>query len=172
MSDALIATKLYIPGARLDSIERPNLTELLQSGVWRQFTLVSAPAGFGKTTSVGEWVRRSGQPTAWISLDAQDSDPSRFLSYFVAALREIRDDIGEGALETLYASPSSSLATVLPDLLNQIASMAKDFTLVLDDYHVITDMEVHGFVESLLDNIPRQMHLVIISRADPPLPPT
>lgn len=142
----------------------------MQSGAWRPITLVSAPAGFGKSTLVGELVRQADRPTAWLSLDADDSDPSRFLSYLAAAIRGISPEVDEGSPDDLYSSSSSSPDALLSGLINQIAALPDELTLVLDDYHVISNMEVHNLVDFLLNNVPPQMHIVIISRADPPLP--
>ena len=169
ISSALLNTKLFIPRIRPDLIRRARLTEQLRSGAWRALTLVSAPAGFGKTTVVADWVRESGWNAAWVSLDEGDNEVSRFLSYLTLALREI-GDIGETALDALQASHATSVEAVLTGLLNEVATLPDDFIVVLDDYHIIVAQPVHDALDYLLEHIPPQMHLVIATRADPPLP--
>ena len=170
MSSTLLNTKLFIPRTRPDLIPRARLTEQLQTGAWRALTLVSAPAGFGKTTLVADWVRESGWKAAWVSLDEGDNDVSRFLSYLTLALREIGDGIGQTALDILQSSQSPSVEAVLTGLLNEVATLPDDFIVVLDDYQSIVAQPVHDALGYLLEHIPPQMHLVIATRADPPLP--
>ncbi|MDP6715622.1 MAG: LuxR C-terminal-related transcriptional regulator [SAR202 cluster bacterium] len=170
ISNPLLNTKLFIPRSRPDLIPRARLTNMLQTGAWRALTLVSAPAGFGKTTLVADWVRESGWKAAWVSLDEGDNEVSRFLSYLTLALREIRDDIGQTALDALQSSQSPPVEAVMAGLLNEVATITDDFVVVLDDYHAIVAQPVHDALSYLLDHIPPQMHLVITTRADPPLP--
>lgn len=157
-----------MPRPRPNLVVRQALSEHLDAGAWRPFTLVSAPAGFGKTTLISDWIARGDRPAAWISLDAKDNDPYRFLSYFVAALQQISDKIDGRVLDELHERVSVSLEEVLTDLVNQVALIAEDFTFVLDDYHEITNLKIHDFVNALLDGLPPQMHLVVTTRADPP----
>ncbi len=169
MSSALLNTKLYIPRVRPDLVLRSRLTERLQADAWRPFTLISAPAGFGKTTLVSEWVRANEWPSVWISLDEGDNDFSRFLSYVITALQSINIDIGKAALGALQASESPPIEAILIDVLNGINAISDDFIVVLDDYHVITAQPIHDAVNFLLGHLPSQMHLVVCTRADPPL---
>ena len=139
----------------------------------RKLTLISAPAGFGKTTLLGEWRMMylgSEFPLAWVSLEEADNDPSRFLSYLVAALQAIEADAGESALASLRSPQPPPVESVLAAIINDITAIPKDFALVLDDYHVIEAEPVHDAVTFLLDHLPPQMHLVIAARTDPPLP--
>ncbi len=139
----------------------------------RKLTLISAPAGFGKTTLLSEWrMMHSGYeyPVAWVSLDEGDNDPARFLSYLIAALQTIEADAGETTLASLRSPQLPPIESVLTALINEIAAVPDDFALVLDDYHVIEAEPVRGATAFLLDHLPPQMHLVIASRTDPQLP--
>ena len=135
----------------------------------RPLTLVCAPAGFGKTTLVADWVRQRELKTAWVSLDEGDNDLPRFLSYVIVALQGIRTNIGETTLAILQGSQSPSFEPILTAIINEVADIPDDFVLVLDDYHFINTQQIHDALGFLLDHIPPQMHLVIASRADPPL---
>src|SRR5215203_4983607 len=135
MSAPILATKLYIPQPK--AVVRPRLIERLNEGLHRRLILVCAPAGFGKTTLISEWVATLPRSAAWLSLDEVDDDPARFLAYLVAALRTITPNMGEGALGMLRSPqppPTESVTTVL---LNEISTIPYDLVLVLDDYHVI-----------------------------------
>jgi LuxR family maltose regulon positive regulatory protein len=133
-------------------------------------TLVSAPAGFGKTTTVSEWLATYDGPVAWLSLDEADRDPNRFVAYLVAALQTVAADIGHGLPAALQSAQPPLLATVLADLVNEIASIAKNAILVLDDYHAADARPIDDIVAMLLGHLPPQLHLVIITRQDPRLP--
>ena len=133
-------------------------------------TLISAPAGFGKTTLVSEWIACSGQPVAWLSLDSEDNDPIRFLTYLVSSLQRIPINIGDGLLGMLESPQPPSTEFVLTTLLNEISSVPDHFFLILDDYHVIDAKPVNDALAFLLEHLPQQMHLVIATREDPPLP--
>jgi LuxR family maltose regulon positive regulatory protein len=133
----LIATKLYLPQPRPELISRPRLTERLQAGSKQKLTLISAPAGFGKTTLVGGWINQSKRPVAWVSLDAGDNDPARFWSYFIAALQTLQNDLGKHALTMLRSPEPAPIMPVLTNLINDIAAFPGSFSLVLDDYHAI-----------------------------------
>ena len=172
----LLRTKLCIPptGPVSQWISRPHLIERLNTGCrsGRKLTLVSAPAGFGKTTLLTEWSVQCEphMDVAWVSLDEGDNDPVRFWTYFVAALQTVRADIGEIA-QTMAQSPRAPpIASVLTALLNQIAGIPGPLVLVLDDYHAINAQPIHDALAFLLDHMPTHMHLVIASRVDPPLP--
>jgi LuxR family maltose regulon positive regulatory protein len=166
----LLQTKLYIPPTRPELVPRPRLTERLNAGLHRKLTLISAPAGFGKTTLLSEWVAGCGRPVAWVSLDKDDNDPTRFWAYCIAALQTVRADIGEAALAVLHSPRPPSIDATLTTLINEIAAIPDGFALVLDDYHVIEAQLIHDALATLLDHLPPQMHLVIATRADPPLP--
>ena len=170
MSTPILATKLYIPPPRPKVVLRPRLIERLNEGLDRKLTLISAPAGFGKTTLVSEWVAGSERPAAWLSLDEGDNDPTRFLTYLVAALQTIAPDIGEGVLSVLQSPQPPPTESILTALLNEITAVPDDFVLVLDDYHVIDARPVDAALTFLLEHLPPQMHLVITTREDPQLP--
>ena len=170
MSVPILNTKLYIPPPQPGVVLRPRLIEGLREGVHRKLILVCAPAGFGKTTLLSEWVTALPQPAAWLSLDEGDSDPTRFLAYFVAALRTIAEDLGEGALRVLQSAQPAPTEPILTNLLNEIATIEYDFVLVLDDYHVIDARAVDDAVTYLLEHLPPRMDLVVATREDPRLP--
>jgi LuxR family maltose regulon positive regulatory protein len=170
LEDRLLATKLYAPSTRTNLVTRPRLTERLEEGIRRKLTLVAAPAGFGKSTVLGEWVLQSKLPVGWLSLDEGDNDPARFLSYVIAAIQTVEPDIGEDALSLLRSPQPLPAQVVLTLLVNELAIVPHDLVLILDDYHVIDDKVVHATVAFLLEHLPPQMHLLIASRTDPPLP--
>ncbi len=175
---SILTTKLYIPLPRLKTVLRPRLIEKLNEGLnqnqdfGRKLTLISAPAGFGKTTLVSEWLAGCQHPAAWLSLDEGDNDPACFLTYLVAALQTITKDIGKGVLGAIQTSqPLTTInETLLADLLNEIAAIPEHFLLVLDDYHVIDSEPIDLALTYMLDHLPPQMHLVITTREDPSLP--
>ncbi len=137
MSTPILATKLYIPRPRPQAILRPRLIERLKAGLQRKLTLISASAGFGKSTLIGEWVTRFEHAVAWLSLDAGDSDPTRFLAYLVAALQTISPNVGEEVLRVLDSPQQPPIEAILTALINEITAIPDKFVLVLDDYHVI-----------------------------------
>src|ERR671914_1963557 len=137
MSALILATKLYTPPPHPRVVLRPRLVGRLNEGLHSRLTLVSAPAGFGKTTLLGEWVAGCERPAAWLSLDEGDNDPTRFLAYLVAALHTIAPNIGEGLLGALQSPQPPPTESVLTALLNEITTVPDKFVLVLDDYHVI-----------------------------------
>jgi LuxR family maltose regulon positive regulatory protein len=149
---------------------RPRLIARLNEGLHRKLTLISAPAGFGKTTLVSEWVAGCERPPAWLSLDEGDNDPTRFLGYLVAALQTIAANIGEGVLGVLRSPQPPSTESILTTLLNEITTVPGNFALVLDDYHVIDAKPVNNTLTFLLEHLPPQVHLVIATREDPDLP--
>jgi LuxR family maltose regulon positive regulatory protein len=168
--EPILATKLYIPPPRPKVVLRPRLIERLNEGSQRKLTLISAPPGFGKTTLASEWVAGCERPVAWLSLDDGDNDPPRFLAYLVAALQTIVANIGENALGLLQSPQPQPDELILTTLLNEITTIKDNFTLVLDDYHVIDAEPVDNALTFLLDHLPPQMHLVITTREDPQLP--
>ncbi len=204
----LLTTKLFVPPIRRELVSRPRLIAQLNAGLGRKLTLISAPAGFGKTTLLSEWIHRisdirdrrlvnaaiSQSPdsntqypkVAWLSLDEGDNDPTRFWTYVIAALRTIPSlveaDVGKALLAALQSTGITTggapppIESILTRLINQIAALHKDdrpdrrCVLVLDDYHMIVEETIHEALTYLLDHLPPQLHLVIASRADPPLP--
>lgn len=170
MLTPLLTTKLYIPPAGPTLVSRPRLVEQLNAGLRCRLTLLSAPAGFGKTTLLSEWARQSAVPVAWVSLDRGDNDPARFWAYFVAAVETIHTDIGTVALAMLQSAQPPPTETLLTGLINEMAEVRDPFALVLDDLHVIADQRVNAGLAFVLDNSPPQMHLILSSRADPPWP--
>ena len=172
----LLETKLYVPRSRRGLVPRPRLSERLDRGTASKLTLVSAPAGFGKTTLLTEWLA-AGPATpaderlvAWLSLDRADNDPASFWTYVIAALRAVASGVGESALALLQAPQPPPIETVLTALLNDLGATAVDIVLVLDDYHVIDASDVQDGMAFLLDHLPPWLHVVIASRADPALP--
>ena len=187
--DTILATKLYVPPPRPNLVPRPHLLERLDRGLACRLILVSGPAGFGKTTLLSEWIHQTDEgggrkdtgvhplsftphpsKTAWLSLDASDNDPVRFLRYVTAALRTIAPQVGETALALLQAPQPPPVESILTGLVNELCATSDTLLLVLDDYHAIDAAAVHGAVTFLLDNLPPCLHLVIATRADPPLP--
>jgi LuxR family transcriptional regulator, maltose regulon positive regulatory protein len=170
MATPLLATKLYLPPPRANAVLRPRLMEQLNEGLRRKLTLVSAPAGFGKTTLVSEWLAGSDKATAWLSLDASDSDPKRFLTYFITALQTFDKTLGKGLLVLLESPQPPPTEALLTTLLNDITALSNNVVFVLDDYHLIDAKAVDTMLGFLLEHLPPQMHLVITTREDPQLP--
>ena len=170
MPAPLLLTKLYIPPPRPKIVLRPRLIERLNEGLQCKLILISAPAGFGKTTMVSDWIPGCRRPVAWLSLDKGDSDLTRFLMYFIAALQTVEVNIGKGELRILESPQRPSIELILTALLNEIATILDDFILVLDDYHVIDSQLVDDALGFLLEHLPPQLHLVITTREDPSLP--
>jgi len=172
MSTPLLATKLYVPPPRPEMVSMPHLLRRLDEGLrlGHRLTLVSAPAGFGKTTLLSAWARSLQQPVSWLSLDEADDELHRFLTYLVAALQETDDHIGP-AMQELWEAPGRlPVDGLVIGLINSIAAAPAPVVLILDDYQAIGQPEIHQVVTFLLDHCPPQMHLVIASREDPPLP--
>jgi LuxR family transcriptional regulator, maltose regulon positive regulatory protein len=167
--DALLATKLHLPRSRGGFLTRPRLLERLTEGSASELTLVCAPAGFGKTALLADWVHRSQQPAAWLSLDEDDNDPGRFWRYAAAALDQVNAGLAQRLAGLLDPLPRSFEAVVTA-LVNQLAGAPEGIVLVLDDYHLIEAKPVHESVGLLLGHLPPQLRLVVASRSDPPLP--
>ena len=170
MAAPVLATKLFVPPLRSDLVLRQRLIDQLNAGVQRKLTLISAPAGFGKTTLVSESIARCGRPVAWLSLDEGDSDPTRFLTYLVSALRMIAANLGAGVLGVLQSPQPPPTESILTALLNEITTIPDNFIIILDDYHVIESKAVDHALTFLLEHLPPQMHMVIATREDPTLP--
>ena len=170
MPAAILATKLYVPQTRSTIVPRPRLIERLNTGLYHRLTVIAAPAGFGKTTLLSEWLEDCGRPAAWLSLDEGDSDPARFLTYLIAALQTIAAEIGAAALAALESSPTVPIESILTTLINDISATPEHFILVLDDYHLIDSRPIDRALTFLLEHLPPQMHLAMTSRQDPDLP--
>jgi LuxR family maltose regulon positive regulatory protein len=166
----VLKTKLFIPTLRPGLVRRKRLIEMLQAGLERRLTLLSAPAGFGKTTLICEWIRECGQPAAWLSLEDSDNDPVRFLSYLITAFQTIQPELAAGFLSSFHTLKPSAAESVLTQLLNEIAEIKEHCILVFDDYHLIHDSTIHGYLGFLVEHLPEKLHLVVCTRADPPLP--
>jgi LuxR family maltose regulon positive regulatory protein len=170
MSAPLLTTKLYIPPVRSELVSRPRLIEQLNAGVDRKLTLVSAAAGFGKTTLVAEWLNRVERPCTWLSLDKGDNDPVQFVTYLIAALQNVEEGIGQAAQSLLGAPQLPPIESLVTLLINDIAATPQPFVLVLDDYDAIQTESIHLAVEFLIEHQPPQVQLVLVTRQDPPLP--
>jgi LuxR family maltose regulon positive regulatory protein len=170
MSTPILATKLYIPPLRPDVVSRPYLIERLNKGLHHKLILISAPAGFGKTTLVSEWIEGIERPVAWLSLDEGENDPTRFLTYLVAALQTIAPTLGGGVLSVLQSPQPPPPEAMLTALLNDMTTIRDHFILVLDDYHIIDARPVTHALTFLVEHMPPHMHIVITTREDPPLP--
>jgi LuxR family transcriptional regulator, maltose regulon positive regulatory protein len=167
----LLISKLQIPRLRTRLVTRSHLTQRLQQGMEQAVTLISAPAGFGKTTLLAQWIAAPGLPVAYLSLEPEDNDPVRFLSYLIAAVQRVDAHLGATALARLGTPQPPPPETVMALLSNDLMrSTTGEFALVLDDYHVITAEPIHRALTSLVEHLPPQMHLLIATRADPPLP--
>lgn len=169
MVTPLLVTKLYIPLIRPELVPRPRLIKRLNAGLCRKLTLVSAPAGYGKTTLISEWLQQMDRPLTWISLDDGDNDPSRFLAYLAAALQRINSSWGQIVQELLCSPQPPAPTAMVAALINKVTADGSPFVLILDDYQLISVPSIHNALAFLLDNMPPPMHLVILSRADPPL---
>jgi len=178
--EQLLTTKLFIPPTRPELVPRPRLITLLNDGLHRKLTLISAPAGFGKTTLVTEWLdnlrwdakneTQAKNKIAWLSLDEGDNSPVRFLTYFIVALQTIEANIGKVTLSMLQSPQPPPTETILTPLINEIAAIPDKILLILDDYHLIDAQPVHAALSFTLEHLPPQMHMVIATREDPHVP--
>ncbi|CAG1000434.1 partial HTH-type transcriptional regulator MalT, partial [Gammaproteobacteria bacterium] len=169
----LLQTKLTPPPIRADLVFRPRLARQLSASLERPLTLVCAPAGYGKTTLIAEWLSSAaggGFRVAWFSLDDDDNDPSRFLSYLVSAFARISDVNLDELLSLLGVPQPPPPKVLLTTLLSQLETFSDPIILVLDDYHLITAAPIHDAVTFFLDHLPTRIHLIITSREDPPFP--
>ncbi len=169
MLTPIITTKLYKPAPPPDLVLRPRLFKILRTST-AKLTLISAPAGFGKTTLVTQWLAESDQPSAWLSLDKEDADSARFLRYLISAIQTIEPHLGDAVLAMLQSPQTPPPEAILPGLLNEIATVEDDFILVLDDYHLANTTSIDNILEFLLKHLPPQMRFVITTREDPNLP--
>lgn len=172
MDFTLLATKFYIPPVRTDLVPRARLIERINGALecGHRLTLVSAPAGFGKTTLISEWVSQTSLPVAWVTLDENDNEPLLFMNYFISALQQVDEKIGPGLIDALQSSQPPSIEAVMMGLVNEIASCEERFVLVFDDYHLIEVSTIQNAMAFLLEHLPEQMHLILITRGEPKLP--
>ena len=165
----LLETKLHAPRHRQEVVERPRLAARFIDLDPPALTLVSAPAGFGKTTLLAQWAQDENRRSAWLSLDTRDNDPALFVEYLIAAVRSVLPDVGDAALSSLH-SAQSALEPAVATLINEFEQLTIELVMVLDDYHLIESPVVHGIVTFLIERLPRHIHLVVASRSDPPFP--
>ena len=161
MSSPLLSSKLFIPRSGHELVVRARLIERLREGLRCPLTLVSAPAGFGKTTLVSEWIHQTKWPATWLSLDQGDDDVTRFLSYLISALQRVKPDFAHEALTALQSAqspPTDSIDSILTAILKEVAESFEEFVLVLDDYHVIEDKTVHSAFEFLIEHADHRSH--------------
>ena len=164
-----LSTKLHIPRPRPSLVPRSRLTARLDAALDRRLTLIAAPAGFGKTTLLSEWIPQTPHCVTWLSLDEGDNDPTRFWSYLIASLQQVHPDLGRGALTLLQSPQAPPITSILTALINDITAFPDAFSAVLDDYHVIDTQPIHEALAYLIDHLPENLHLVISTRVDPPL---
>jgi len=170
MDEPILKTKLNIPRLRSELVSRPRLITRFKAGLQLKLTLVIAPAGYGKTTLVNEGIRSSQFPVVWLTLDEGDNDPVRFWSYLIYALQNLRVDIGKSCLDLLQSTQSPPIEYTITNIINEMSDINEDFSIVLDDYHVIEGQSIHDTINFLINNLPPQAHLVIASRIDPSIP--
>ena len=169
-AEVVITTKLFRPSLRQQTVERKRLHDVLRQGRTLPLTLVVAPAGWGKSTLVADWLAHDEIPAGWVSLDGGDNDPKRFWRYMLLAADQAGSAAGAAALRRLDAAGSDMLRDVLPAFVNELASAQAPLVVVLDDYHLVTNAQVHTSIATLLEHSPPQLHLMLITRADPLLP--
>jgi LuxR family transcriptional regulator, maltose regulon positive regulatory protein len=173
VAEPLLLTKLSVPSARASLVPRPRLSERLEVGLGGKLTLVSAPAGFGKSTLLSSWsgeLSDDGRPIAWLSLDSGDNDPARFWRYFVTGIDQLQPGSGETALALLSSPQAPPIEAILTTVLNELGDLPADAVLVLDDYHLIESRAIHEALTFLIDHLPPRMHLMMATRTDPLLP--
>ena len=170
MAASILQTKLHMPLLHQDLVERSRLTKTIQQGIdsGASVILIAAPAGFGKSTAAAIWANQTDQPTAWFSLDEADNEITPFWLYLLAALQLIQPGLGEKVFSALEGTPPQPINGLLSDLLNELAALPEPIALILDDYHVIENPEIHESLQFLIDHQPTQLQLLICTRADPP----
>ena len=156
----LLATKLFIPRPRKSLVPRPHLVDRLNAGSDKKLILIVAPAGFGKTTLLAEWIPQSPGAVVWVSLDDDDNDPIRFWTYFITTLKKLREDLGENVLTLLQSPQPPPIPSIITTLINDLTTFPDDFSIVLDDFHLIKSQEILEAFAFLLDFLPEQMHIV------------
>ncbi len=166
----MLLTKLHIPNAGDNIVHRPVLYEKLNKGLSRKLIIISAPAGFGKTSLISDWINQHKIPTAWVSIDKGDNDPVEFLSYIISGIQSIPAAFGQSALDLLKSPNEPGPESIAGLLINDILKINHDFLMVLDDFHLISNHEILKLLAFLLERIPNNIHLVISTRSDPALP--
>ena len=169
MDQSLLLSKFHIPNIKPNLVTRSRLLDLLDEGLAKKVILLSAPAGFGKTTLLANWLRKVSLPSAWLSLDEEDNDFARFLTYLVTALQKLDPSLDNTVLDLLQSPQPGLHSAALTALLNQIEGIKTDSILILDDFHFITEPDIHQAVDYLINYLPINLHLIIGTRADPPL---
>ncbi|NMC80515.1 MAG: hypothetical protein GYA59_14230 [Chloroflexi bacterium] len=165
----LLRTKISTPQIPPEFVHRPRLTKRIDRGVMGSLTLLSAPAGFGKTNLLIEWAEQTSLPVAWLNIDGEDNDPSRFFRYLIGALRTLEPGLGEEALDFLQATRGSGLEVMLTLLINEITALPKEIVLVLDDFQALEEVTILQGLGFLLKHLPYNLHLIVASRSEPPL---
>jgi LuxR family maltose regulon positive regulatory protein len=166
----LLRTKLFIPRPRKNLVSRPRLVDQLNAGLDKKLTLIAAPAGFGKTTLLSEWIPKSPRRVTWLFLDEGDNDPAQFWAYFIASLQGLHPDLGASALALIQSPQAPPLKSILTELINDLTDFSDPVASVLDDYHFIDSQPIHEALSFLIDHLPSNAHLIITTREDPPLP--
>jgi len=166
----MLLTKLHVPSPGSNIVHRPNLIEQLNAGLGKKLILISAPAGFGKTTLICDWIAHHQVPAAWISLDKRDNEGSEFIRYVIAALQTIESELAKPSANLLQSPQQPDAVSVLSLVLNDVLNLGEDIILILDDFHLIQSREIIEIMKFLIDHLPPNLHLVVISRSDPPLP--
>lgn len=169
VSHDLLETKFFIPSSKSNLVKRDRLVQYLYPVTEGKLTLISAPAGFGKTTMLAEWLNQTALPYTWLSLDERDNDPGRFWQYIISALQKVQPQLGQKTLEILKNQDVEDYEYYLTCLIGQIQTLRTDLILIVDDYHLIKTTSIHQALKFLLDFLPQNLHLVIASRCDPPL---
>ncbi|GGN94826.1 LuxR C-terminal-related transcriptional regulator [Saccharibacillus kuerlensis] len=170
MTAPIMATKLYIPALRPHAVLRRRLTERLNRGIYRKLTLIAAPAGYGKTTLVCEWLESCEREAAWLSLEEEDGDPIRFLTGLISSLQTLGEGLGQNLLAALQSPQPPPIESILTVLLNEIAAISVPFILVLDDYHAVNVKEINDVLFFLITHLPPRIHIVITTRESPDIP--
>jgi len=165
----MLLTKLHIPSPGSNIIHRPNLIQKLNTGLDRKLILVSAPAGFGKTTLISDWIAHNQVPATWVSLDKRDNEHSEFLRYLIAGFQTIDGELGKAAVHLSQTPQQIEAESILSLVLNDVLNYGEDMILILDDFHVIQSREIIEIMKFLIDHLPPNLHLVVCSRSDPPL---
>jgi len=165
-----LATKLYPPPVRQTLVNRPRLLEQMNEGLKSRLTIISAPAGFGKTSLMTAWREQSEMPLAWYSLDEDDNEPIRFADYLIGALQTVDEKLGRESSPLLQISPAPPLKVILTSLINEISERELEFALAFDDYHLIHESEIHEAVSFFIERLPSCVRALITTRSDPPFP--
>lgn len=166
----IVRTKLHIPHVRRELVARPRLIRTLNEGMKVKLTHVSAQAGYGKTTALGQWTKQCGAPVAWVSLDTRDNDYIQFWSGVTASIQERVPGFGEAICSFLEKGLWASLEHAIPALLNDLDRFPSELAVVLDDYHFIESPDIHNSLTYLLERLPSHIHLYMASRSELPIP--